>query len=53
MGAKVIIHRTSLTPEEKDYRMEQLKQSVIEFHREVEHEKTKLQKKTKEIINNN
>jgi hypothetical protein len=41
MGAKVIIHRPNLTAEERAYRMEQLKQAVIKFHREVEHEKKK------------
>ena len=41
MGAKVIIHRPNLTAEEREHRMEQLKQSVIKFHREVENEKQK------------
>lgn len=41
MGAVIKIHRPNLTPEERAYRMEQLKQAVIKFHREVEHEKQK------------
>ena len=39
MGAVVTIHRPKLTPEERAYRMEQIKQAVIRFHREVEHGK--------------
>ena len=45
MGAKVIIHRPNLSQEERAYRMEQIKQATIRFHREVEHEKTKTNKK--------
>lgn len=41
MGAKIIIHRPNLTKEEREYRMEQIKQAVIKFNREVEHEKQK------------
>ena len=48
MGAVVTIHRPDLTKEEMESRMEQLKRAVINFHREVEHEKTKPQKKTAE-----
>ena len=41
MGATIIIHRPKLSNEERSYRMEQIKQAVIKFHREVEHEKQK------------
>lgn len=41
MNARVIIHRPNLSKEEREYRMEQIKQSVIRFHREVQrNEKT-------------
>ena len=47
MGATITIHHPNLTPEERSYRMEQIKQATIKFHKEVmKNEKTKLQKKT-------
>ena len=52
MGAVVTVHRPNLTPEEKAWRIEQLKEAVIRFHREVEHEKNKPQKKTAEETDN-
>ena len=47
MNAKVIIHRPNLSKEEREYRLEQIKQSVINFHREVEtNEKARYDRKT-------
>lgn len=47
MNAKIIIHRPNLTQEERAYRMEQLKQATIRFHREaITNEKTKTNTKT-------
>ena len=48
MGAVVTVHRPDITPEERARRMEQLKEAVIRFHREVEHEK----KQNNEFNNN-
>ena len=39
MNAVIRIHHPDLTPEERAYRMEQLKQATINFFREVQHEK--------------
>ena len=41
MGAVVRIHRPTLTPEEREYRMEQLKEAVIKFHKEVKRNEKK------------
>lgn len=46
MKTKITINRPNLSESERSYRMEQIKQATIKFHREVAHEKTKLQKKT-------
>lgn len=52
MGAVIKIHHPNLTPEERAYRMEKLKQAVIKFHREViSGDESK--KETKEIIKHN
>ena len=41
MAAVVRIHHPTLTPEERAFRMEQLKKAVIEFHREAMQNKEK------------
>ena len=41
MGAIVRIHRPSLTSEEREYRMAQLKQATKEFYKEVRRSETK------------
>ena len=47
MKATIIIHRPDLSPEERAYRMEKIKQATINFHKEVnEHEQ-----KRKETVN--
>ena len=45
MVAKITIQRPNISPEERAYRMEQIKQATIRFHREVTNEKTKTNKK--------
>ena len=35
MGAVIKVHRPNLTPEERAWRIEQIKKATINFHREV------------------
>lgn len=34
MGSSITVHHPNLTPEERKYRMEQIKKATIEFHME-------------------
>ena len=41
MGAIVRVHHPTLTTEEREYRMEQIKKATIEFYKEVKRNETK------------
>ena len=41
MAGIVRIHRPDLTPEDRSYRMEQIKKSTIQYWREVNEEKSR------------
>lgn len=45
MGAAIKIHHPNLTPEEREHRVEQIKNALIKFHREV--------KKNEKSVNSN
>jgi hypothetical protein len=47
MGAIVRIHHPTLTPEEREYRMVQLKQATKEFYKEVTRSEKEIPKSKK------
>lgn len=47
MGCIVRVHHPDLTPEERERRIEAIKQAIIEFHREVQ------RNEAQKISNNN
>ena len=51
MNANIIIHRPTLTEEERAYRIEQIKRATINFYKEVLNNESK--KKTEEKFNHN
>lgn len=53
MGCVIRIHHQNISPEEREYRVEQIKKRTIEYMREVLQERKTLEEREKECSHGN